>query len=127
MGTDTMVLNKKFQKIHKIGDAYVGLAGDVVNFQPFLDFIKAEGEGKDVDYPKLTDDFTALLIEDGQAMIYQSEGGPIHVDCPAAIGSGSPYALGAMAHGATAKEAVEIACMYDPFSHPPIRTRTIKK
>lgn len=34
-------------------------------------------------------------------------------DLPFAIGSGAPYALGALAHGADAKEAVKIAARFD--------------
>lgn len=33
-----------------------------------------------------------------------------------AYGSGSDFALGAMAAGATAKQAVEIACRFDPYT-----------
>jgi 20S proteasome alpha/beta subunit len=33
-----------------------------------------------------------------------------------AIGSGSPFALGALAQGASAKEAVEAAAKSDPFT-----------
>lgn len=40
----------------------------------------------------------------------------------AAIGSGSDFAIGAMAHGASAKQAVRIACRYDLYSRPPVVT-----
>jgi len=37
-----------------------------------------------------------------------------------AIGSGAAIALGAMAFGASAEVAVEIACRYDTCSGPPV-------
>ncbi len=44
-----------------------------------------------------------------------------------AIGSGSSYALGALANGASAKRAVEVAASYDVFTGHTIRELTIKK
>lgn len=44
---------------------------------------------------------------------------PLDPSAPIAIGSGSPFALGAMHAGATAHEAVEIACRLDSRSRPP--------
>lgn len=43
----------------------------------------------------------------------------------AALGSGSPYALGAMAAGKSAKEAVRIACKFDVHSRLPVYTMTL--
>ncbi len=43
----------------------------------------------------------------------------------ASIGSGRDYALGAMAAGKSAKEAVQIACRYDINSRPPVHTITL--
>lgn len=44
----------------------------------------------------------------------------------AAIGSGSDLALGAMAHGASAVQAVRIACRWDINSRPPVHQLTLK-
>lgn len=44
-----------------------------------------------------------------------------------AIGSGASYALGALASGASAKEAVEVAAMYDKGTGHTINSLTIKK
>jgi ATP-dependent protease HslVU (ClpYQ) peptidase subunit len=43
-----------------------------------------------------------------------------------AVGSGYQFALGAMAGGKGAKQAVEIACRYDGFSQPPVRVVQVK-
>lgn len=42
-----------------------------------------------------------------------------------AVGSGTEFAIGAMANGADAKTAVKIACRYDINSRPPIHTATL--
>jgi hypothetical protein len=39
----------------------------------------------------------------------------------AGVGSGSPYAIGAMHHGATAQQAVKIACKLDAFCALPLQ------
>jgi len=44
----------------------------------------------------------------------------------AAIGSGSRYALGAMAAGKSAKDAVAIACRFDINSRPPVHTMALQ-
>lgn len=43
-----------------------------------------------------------------------------------AIGSGTKAALGALHMGATARQAVRIACKIDPYSAPPIVTMSLK-
>lgn len=44
-----------------------------------------------------------------------------------AVGSGSPYALGALSAGATPKKAVEIARDWDMYTGGEVQTLTIKK
>lgn len=45
----------------------------------------------------------------------------------AAIGTGADLALGAMAAGKSAREAVRIACRFDLASRPPVHTLHLKK
>lgn len=45
----------------------------------------------------------------------------------AACGSGSEFALGAMAAGASAKRAVEIACKFDPLTGKGVNAIRVKK
>lgn len=45
----------------------------------------------------------------------------------AAVGSGAPYALGAMKQGASAAQACNIACYYDNNCGLPIRSEQVKK
>lgn len=42
-------------------------------------------------------------------------------DSMCAVGTGAPYAYGAMEFGASAEEAVEVACRRDPFSALPVQ------
>lgn len=45
----------------------------------------------------------------------------------AAVGNGHQFAMGAMANGANAAEAVEIACKYDSCSGPPVRVYKLRE
>jgi len=45
----------------------------------------------------------------------------------AAIGSGTDLALGALAHGASALQAVKIACRFDIHSRPPVYSLALAK
>lgn len=68
-------------------------------------------------------DVTALYLQDTGDLFFYN-GGPrwsqLDSDQPIAIGSGSQYALGAIAHGATGYEAMEVACALDVWSSLPI-------
>lgn len=58
-----------------------------------------------------------LLIEDGQPYLYEESHVPIKLEMPfMAIGSGRDYAMAAMHLGKSAREAVEIACIFDANS-----------
>lgn len=66
--------------------------------------------------------FTALTIQDGEVFIYEDSPfptGPLKADY-FAIGSGREYALGAMEMGASALEAVRVACKHDVWSAEPL-------
>ena len=61
--------------------------------------------------------YLEMVIEEGIA--YEYEEFPIkqEIEMPYfAWGSGAKYALGAMAKGASAEEAINIACQFDPYS-----------
>jgi hypothetical protein len=67
--------------------------------------------------------FRAMMIdEEGRVFLFDSSpwaSGPI--DCEFyAIGSGADFAMGAMAMGASAEEAVRIACQLDPHCGLPV-------
>lgn len=88
--------------------------------------------GDERDKPVIGDDDTDFLLVDGAKCYWLTCPflRPIEVlDGMAAIGSGSAYALGAMAAGKSAAEAVEIAARFDPHTgggvdcHPKRKTK----
>lgn len=62
-----------------------------------------------------------LVFEDGKCFMFCLQlPYPEEQFAPFAFGSGRKYAIGAMLHGATAKEAVECAIIVDPSTGGPI-------
>lgn len=90
----------------------VGMSGDKDNVQMFKDWILA---GRPVEKPSFkTDAFSAIVVVNGETYQYNQGCIPHLIAKPYwAAGSGADYALGAMAHGASAAEAVEIASALD--------------
>lgn len=74
------------------------------NGRVFMVYISATGEGSDGGW---------------SGQIVEMEEG----SC--AVGSGYQFALGAMAAGKSAKQAVEIACRYDSYSRAPVREMNV--
>lgn len=78
-----------------------------------------EDGGKPFEYPKFQedkDDWCRLIAVSPSGEIFEYERRPIGMRFPSgprAWGSGRDYALGAMAAGASAIQAVEIACRFD--------------
>lgn len=73
--------------------------------------------------PPVEMNFSALLVKpNGEVFYYNdsiSPSGPL-VGPYFAVGSGDHYALGALACGAAATEAVEVACQFDPWCALPV-------
>jgi len=88
----------------------IGAAGATADCQAFVEFVK--GGFKDTPTYK---EFTGLVIDREGRMTVYSENPNSSVLNPKfwAIGSGGEYAMGAMAFGATAAEAVLIAADLD--------------
>lgn len=67
------------------------------------------------DFPKNTDDYTMVIVAT-KASLYAYMRSPIKIQFPSskymAWGAGNELALGALAMGATAEQAVKIACQY---------------
>lgn len=114
-------------KVHHLKDGSVaGLSGDAVQFEPMLDYLNGEGDPPDGDVNALVlkVDGSIRKFENGQSLPYAG---------PAAIGSGTDLALGALLAGASPEEAVRIACERDCYSGmgfdclSPIKTRRVRK
>lgn len=99
-------------KIFRLNTELIGLCGSVQESLMFLEWFR---NGKDPEAkPKLTEGFSALVITPDRIMRYEDGLMPWPVDLPFwAAGSGADYALGAMAAGKNAAEAVEIAIRFD--------------
>lgn len=69
-----------------------------------------------------------MIGRDGQISHFSERLRPYKVHASFyAIGSGRRLAIGAMAAGASAKEAVEIACRFDTHSRGPVNAARVLK
>lgn len=67
--------------------------------------------------PKVNDNFAALqLMPSGEIRYYGDDLNWTVIDAPAAVGSGSQFALGALDAGADTAQAIEIAARRDPWT-----------
>ena len=111
----------KFQKIYDLKEEkkVVGFSGATINCDMFLRFLRGEEFNKEL----LSNQEDELYF---RAMVYDKVEKTIGIydsycyeypDCHEApyyaLGSGKEFALGAMASGSNAREAVEIASMFD--------------
>jgi len=104
-------------KLWKLSDGrVVGGAGTLADVIAAVDWL-ASGSQKKLKPAVDADSSLLVVTPQGRCFEYGSDLRPIELlDTHTAIGSGSDYALGAMAAGKTAEQAVAIACLYDPFS-----------
>jgi ATP-dependent protease HslVU (ClpYQ) peptidase subunit len=102
-------------KIHRVGRLLVGFAGDLASCQRFLSWVKS---GLEDDSP-LEEGSEAFVIEPcGRLTSWQGAIGHVmNFGEFYSTGSGCSYAVGAMAAGATAEEAVLVAAKYDVYTN----------
>lgn len=104
-------------KIFRVGNDLVAGSGDWSECLAFLEWyesVKFAKLGGSPPKPDFKEGFGILVIRNGELWRYERELVPFLINVPFwAIGSGADYALGAMACGKSAKEAVEIACQFD--------------
>lgn len=102
--------------------AVVGVAGGAFNLMAFLEWFNG---GRKETLQLHSDDFEALVLTAaGQVVCYDRHGRTLIQAPPVAIGTGAQIAIGAMEAGATAQEAVEIACRRDAWTSGPVDTLT---
>ena len=125
-GSPVFDCEKLYRKTIRDGRAkrqvIIGLAGESEPGLIFLDWYGSKTPAPQV----LIDgqaDFTALLLtSDGLFEVGMYCRPERVLNKFYAVGSGAKAAMGAMYAGCTAKRAVEIACLVDPYTAPPIRT-----
>ncbi|HYE00929.1 MAG TPA: hypothetical protein VEH84_16215 [Alphaproteobacteria bacterium] len=111
------------KKIFRINDLLVACCGGSDEAEEFRQWLRAgAAQG---DRPRFRDDsrFSAMTVDaDGAVNIWNKFCVPQLADAPFhALGSGNELALGAMAFGASAEQAVNVACSLDIYSGGPIQ------
>jgi 20S proteasome alpha/beta subunit len=139
IAADTLVCEQTLKVGHttKItalaGGGVAGAAGEFALAQRFLTWAAQHNtcELRRFDIGENVDGFVGLIVTPneyrmGEVVRYDFRGNPARIFAPfAAIGSGTDMAFGAMAAGATAKEAVAIAIQYDPYCGGDIHSLTV--
>lgn len=121
------------QKVFRTNKFLVGLAGVMANFVPFYAWLREheslldDGEDATALYrwwdsaPKYDDGYTYILVDRNGRVFGEHNSPPVWTARGYdAIGSGYKFALGAMAVGATAKEAVRAASSLDAHTGGPL-------
>lgn len=118
------------QKLFRVDGAIVATAGDDTTGMIFVDWYGSKKLGKRPKPPsRLVEgeaDFCCLVLTKEGLFWYDKWCRPNKVmDEFYAIGSGAPYAMGAMAHGASANEAVNYAMKWDPYTGGEVMSMTL--
>lgn len=113
-GSDTIV-NERTKKLFKVGKCWIAMSGNSQNCAIALQWFR---DGMPKEKPELQDNFSAY-VWDGQKLVrYECALTPMPQNVKiAAGGSGIDVALGALAAGADAVQAVKIAARFDPFTN----------
>lgn len=115
----------KTSKLHRVNGSIIGFCGNPEQALQFIEWRRNPDAKPTFSEPV----FEAIeLTADGQMLWWGSEMMAIPIeDDHYAIGSGAAYALGAMAQGASVKEAIQIAAMYDANTGTEVQTLTLSK
>lgn len=99
-------------KIWEIEGEFVGIAGMYEDGMAFVEWLLHGEEA--ASKPQVDESFRALVIREGKCFRYEYKLYPFEILEPFhAIGSGRDFALAAMALGRNAREAVELAMLFD--------------
>ena len=103
------------------GNGWVAAVAGSLSAINILDEISILSNGRPVLPHKEMDESSEGFIVTESGVFYFSRHGVTTWDAPFyAAGSGGTLAIGAMAHGASAEEAVQIACKYDTKTCEPV-------
>ena len=135
MAADTGCFNDglyegEVEKIWPLTD--IGILGCCGEYGAILKVVEwLENGGKADGKPRLSRDseFAGLLVnQSNEVFHYQIGMRALRIDADFhAIGSGRKIAVGAMAAGASAEQAIEIACRYDRMSMEPVRRHVVSE
>ena len=113
-------------KLYRRKGLIVGIAGNVSQAMVFVDWLFDNRERK----PgiEVEDDWSALVLSADGLMHWDISLRPTPiVDAFYAIGSGASLAMGAMEMGASARQAVRVACKRDPYCSGPVVTMRLSQ
>jgi len=118
-------------KIKQTPKYLVGIAGNLDIGQQFIRWVQSDFNVTAKPFVPIDSGYDiAAIVVDKKGRIRTYDNLLIPTEYSAkfyALGSGSDFALGAMAHGATAREAVKIAAKFDIATGSPFRSVTFKK
>jgi hypothetical protein len=117
----------KAQKIFRFRNRLVGCAGDADMCLAFQEGMRL---GRKPKIPPKTDEeernFNALVVDKKGIWHFDSTfSGDLVLEPFMAVGTGADAARGAMMHGASPEQAVEIACRIDSNSRGPVQVLTL--
>ncbi len=134
MAADTMISDANLvrgftSKIFRTaGGHLLAVCGHASMSLPFAAWI--ERGAPDDDLPRFPEgaDFAAIVAyADGRVAVFSEKFLPQFLTAEFhTMGSGGEVALGAMAMGASAEEAVRVACRFDPWSREPIQVEMLE-
>jgi hypothetical protein len=108
----------QFYSVCKLRQWKEGVAGAAGDWVQILKFFNSIEQGGDLDSDC---DIECMELRGDGIYMYESTIIPARIKEPFyAIGTGSAYAMAAMHLGASPREAVEIAALYDPATRGPI-------
>jgi hypothetical protein len=122
IAADSLTVSRfKFQgpnkKIFRLKDgSLIGMAGHSICWQPVMDWLNG---GERPTFKKA--EFAALILKKNGDLLYVDD--ELHTDKligPYAIGSGAPFAMGALLAGADLRKAVNVAIKLDENSGGPV-------
>lgn len=119
IAADSMVSgDDSFYLVEKLRVGKTSIYGGCGDWDKLLKFYQSIESGGEVDSDM---DVTVLELRNDGIWIYESTIIPARIKNDFwAVGTGANFAIAAMHLGKSPKEAVEIACLYDTSSHPPI-------
>lgn len=128
-GTTTkVILLSPTQKIFRLDNGSVlGMAGTAAAFEDAVEAMnKSIADGDENTLPRLPRSVTAMLAAPGELWIWEKGWEDYTAEPYMAIGVGWVIALSAMDAGASAKKAVEIACVRDIYTSGPVKTMKVR-
>ena len=103
------------------GDGWIAAMAGAANRFQVMETLCVTATGYPVFDKSMLSDSEELIVVTSLGLFFCNSNGYFQMQAPFYVsGSGGSIAMGAMAHGATAEEAVQIACKYDTKTCEPV-------